>query len=225
MLRRMLIAATLTAFSAPGVANAQNPVLRAEVGPGFEIRLRDAAGAAVTSIAAGTYDVVVEDKSDIHNFHLSGPGVNRSTTVAGTGTETWTVTLGDGVYTFQCDPHRTELRGQFSVGTGVPPPPPPPPPPGGGSAKRLVATVGPGFTIGLARSGRKVRRLPPGRYTIVVRDRAAIHNFHLAGPRLNRRSGVGSKGTRTWTVTLRKGTYRYWCDPHRATMRGSFRVA
>jgi plastocyanin len=29
----------------------------------------------------------------------------------------------------------------------------------------------------------------------------------------------------TWTVTFRKGaTYRYVCDPHKARLKGSFRV-
>jgi plastocyanin len=33
------------------------------------------------------------------------------------------------------------------------------------------------------------------------------------------------KGTKTVTVTFKKGkTYRYVCDPHAATMKGSFRV-
>jgi plastocyanin len=41
---------------------------------------------------------------------------------------------------------------------------------------------------------------------------------------VNKTTGVGSKGTSTWTVTLKKGTYKYVCDPHAAIMKGSFKV-
>lgn len=230
MLRRMLIAATLVALAAPGLAQAQNPVLRATVGPGFTIEMTNAAGGPLGNVQPGTYDIIVRDLSSEHNFHLTGPGVNRATTVGETTTVTWTVTLADGVYTFVCDPHRTEMRGSFTVGTGTNPPPPsapPPPPPAGGGATlpRLVATVGPGFTIRLTRNGRRVRTLKAGRYRITVNDRSAIHDFHLTGRGVNRKTAVAGQGTRTWTVTFRKGSiYRFLCDPHARTMRGSFRA-
>jgi plastocyanin len=89
---------------------------------------------------------------------------------------------------------------------------------------KLVATVGPGLTINLTKAGKKVRSLKPGRYTITVRDRSAVHNFHLRGPGLNKTTGVAAVGTRTWKVTLKRGTYRYVCDPHATSMKGSFRV-
>ena len=89
----------------------------------------------------------------------------------------------------------------------------------------LSATVGPGFTISLKKSGRKVTSLRAGSYKIRVSDRSNIHNFHITGPGgLNRRTGVSSTGTTTWTVRLRRGTYRYVCDPHATMMKGSFRV-
>ena len=91
MLRRMLIAATLVALAAPGVANAQNPILRATVGPEAVITMTDAAGTPLTNIPVGTYDIVVSDRSVDHNFHLSGPSVNRATTVLGMESLTWTV--------------------------------------------------------------------------------------------------------------------------------------
>jgi plastocyanin len=90
---------------------------------------------------------------------------------------------------------------------------------------KLTATVGPGFTINLTRAGKKVKTLKAGRYVITVRDRASSHNFHLRGPgSVNKNSGVAATGTRTWKVTLRRGTYRYVCDPHATMMKGSFRV-
>jgi plastocyanin len=30
--------------------------------------------------------------------------------------------------------------------------------------------------------------------------------------------------TTTWTVTLKKGTYTFVCDPHAAIMKGTLRV-
>jgi plastocyanin len=90
---------------------------------------------------------------------------------------------------------------------------------------RLVATVGPGFTITLTKAGKKVKTLKPGRYVITVRDKSAAHNFHLRGPGLNKMTTVGAVTTRTWTVTLKKGTFRYVCDPHATSMKGILKVA
>jgi hypothetical protein len=89
----------------------------------------------------------------------------------------------------------------------------------------LVGTVGPAFTITLTKAGKKVTALKPGRYSITVRDRSGAHNFHLIGPGVNRKSTVAEVRTlRPWVVTFKKGTYRYVCDPHAATMKGSFKV-
>lgn len=89
----------------------------------------------------------------------------------------------------------------------------------------LVATVGPGFTITLTKAGKKVTTLKAGTYRITVRDRSDFHNFRLRGPGgFNRATGVAAVGTKTWTVTLKKGTYRYVCDPHATSMKGSITV-
>lgn len=92
------------------------------------------------------------------------------------------------------------------------------------AATKLVATVGPGATITLKKAGMKVTSLPAGRYTITVQDKSSFHNFSLSGPAVKKSTTVGFVGTKTWTVTLRKGTYRYVCVPHSLSMRGSFRV-
>jgi plastocyanin len=88
----------------------------------------------------------------------------------------------------------------------------------------LNATDGPGFTITLKKGKTKVTSLKAGKYKIVVKDLSSIHNFHLKGPGLDKKTGVGPKGTFTWTVTLKKGTYKYICDPHASIMKGSFKV-
>jgi plastocyanin len=226
--KRLLIvaaAATLAALASPTVALAQTKLIGTVADPA-SISLRHENGTAVTDIPAGTYTIEVRDQSVMHNFHLSGPGgVDQRTDVETTGTVTWTVTLQDKArYTFVCDPHNTTMRGTFTTGGGPPVSPPPPPP--APRIQTLTATVGPAATISLRTSrGARVTRLRAGRYRIVVRDRSSMHNFHLLGLGVNKRTGVVFRGTTTWTVSFRKGRiYRFRCDPHAARMRGSFRV-
>jgi plastocyanin len=234
--RRLLIAVScaLAALAAPAVAQAVT--LHGTVGPGFTISLTDDAGAFVSRLDPGTYTIEIDDKADVHNFHLKGPGVDMFTGVEEVNRTIWTVTLQEGVYDYVCDPHSLDMHGTFTVGNvqaPLPPPPPaqPDPPatppvvaPAAAAKNRLVATVGPGFTISLTLNGKRVKTLKAGTYTIVVRDRSASHNFHIAGPALQRRTSVSFRGTTTWRVRLFKGTYRYVCDPHFAQMKGSFRV-
>src|SRR6266851_1844689 len=96
--------------------------------------------------------------------------------------------------------------------------------PASAAVPTLKATDGPGFTITLKKGTTKVTKLKAGKYKIVVRDLSALHNFHLTGPGVNKKTGVTAKGTFTWTVTLKKGTYKFLCDPHAAIMKGSFKV-
>jgi plastocyanin len=89
----------------------------------------------------------------------------------------------------------------------------------------LSGTVGPGFTISLKKKGKKVTSLKAGRYRIRVSDKSDFHNFHLTGPGVNRRiTTVDFQGTKSRTFRLKKGTYRYVCDPHSDSMKGSFKV-
>jgi hypothetical protein len=91
---------------------------------------------------------------------------------------------------------------------------------------KLTGTVGPGFTISLKKGTVKVKTLKPGKYTITIRDKSKIHDFALKGPGLNKViTPVAFVGTKTVTVTLKKGTYKYVCTPHATLMRGSFRVS
>jgi plastocyanin len=95
------------------------------------------------------------------------------------------------------------------------------------AAKVVKGTVGPGFTITLTLSGKKVAKLKAGMgYRFVITDRATIHDFHLRGPSFDRvLTSVDFQGTKSYTLKLKKGTYRFFCDPHASFMHGSFRVA
>jgi plastocyanin len=90
--------------------------LEGETGPGFEIKLRQD-GEDVQTLSPGTYTISVEDQSQMHNFHLIGPGVDEEITdVPFEGEKSVTVTLQAGTYTFQCDPHASGgMKGTFTV--------------------------------------------------------------------------------------------------------------
>jgi Copper binding proteins, plastocyanin/azurin family len=88
----------------------------------------------------------------------------------------------------------------------------------------LTGTVGPGFTISLKSRTKVVKTLAPAKYAFVIQDKSGIHNFHLTGPGVNRKTTVGGQGTSHWTITLRVGTYKYVCDPHASSMHGKFIV-
>jgi plastocyanin len=90
--------------------------LEGETGPGFSIEVKQN-GEDAESVKAGTYSLKVEDKSDQHNFHLIGPGVDMEVTeVSFVGDKTVTVTLNEGTYTYQCDPHASSgMKGTFEV--------------------------------------------------------------------------------------------------------------
>jgi plastocyanin len=91
---------------------------------------------------------------------------------------------------------------------------------------KLRGTTGPGFTITLKKGTAAVRSVKPGKYAITVNDKSKMHNFRIKGPGLNKQiTSVTFKGTKTVTVTLRKGKYTYQCDPHVAQgMKRTFRV-
>ena len=100
---------------------------------------------------------------------------------------------------------------------------------GAGSAaaapKTVNGSVGPGFTISLKLAGKKVTKLKATTYRFKVTDRSSSHNFRLRGPSYNRAiTSVGFTGTKTVTIKLKRGIYRYVCDPHSSEMKGSFKV-
>jgi plastocyanin len=207
MTTRIALVTLLAALVLPSaVAQADNPKLVAVVGTNdqFVISLRDANGNAVTQLAPGTYDIAVSDRSEAHNFHLKGPGVDQSTPIGETQNTTWTVTIGDGRYTYVCDAHASQMRGYFLAGAITP--------------IALTGSVGPKKSISL-----KPKTALPGPASITVNDRSKTDNFHLTGPGVNKKTGVKTRGKVTWTVTLQPGLYTYRSDKTKK-LRGSFVV-
>ncbi len=215
-LRLFPAALAVALVGAAGTARADNPILTGDVGvdDSFTITLVDTAGNKVTHLAAGTYTLTVHDHSDFHNFHLSGPGVDASTSVDFIGDQSFTVTLVDGTYFFTCDPHSSQMKGSFTVGAVTTPLPTTPP-----ALVSLTASIGPGATFTLAPVGG----LSPGKVVITVRDRSASDGFRLFGPGVAKATSAGFRGTVKWTVTLKAGRYVYG-SVRSAKLRRSFLV-
>ena len=73
------------------------------LGGAFTISLHDANGVAIKNVDPGTYTLIARDHSDIHNFHLFGPGgVDVSTDI------------GNVEDTFKSDKHAA-LHGAFGL--------------------------------------------------------------------------------------------------------------
>ena len=207
MTTRIALVTLLTALVLPAaVAQADNPKLVAAVGTNdaFVISLRDASGNAVTQLAPGTYDIAVSDRSEEHNFHLKGPGVDMSTPIGEKQETTWTVTIGEGRFTYVCDAHASQMRGYFLAGAIAP--------------TAFTASVGPKKTISL-----RPKSALPGPAVITVNDRSKSDNLHLTGPGVNKKTGVKTRGKASWALTLVPGRYTYKSDKTKK-LRGSFVV-
>ncbi len=97
------------------------------------------------------------------------------------------------------------------------------------SSTRLTGTVGPGYTINLKKGTTKVKTLKAGRYTFVITDKASIHNFTVerekGGPKIERTlTGTLFQGKKTVTMTLKTGSWKYYCSNHESQIFGFFKV-
>lgn len=209
--RVTLAVLVIAAVAAAGSARADNPTLTGVVGTNddFQISLSDANG-SVKHLAAGTYTLLVHDKSSFHNFHLFGPGVDVATTVDGTGDQTFTVTLTDGTYTFQCDAHLPAMKATFTVGAVAAPTPP---------AQRLNGSL-----VGSKATLSGIAGLSPGKATVVVADKSKTDGFALKGPGVSKATGTAFTGKVTWNVALKAGKYVYGSLKH-PSRRLSFLVS
>jgi hypothetical protein len=107
-------ACALLALSAPALAAGK---LIATVGPRSTISLNRPSGQRVTRLPAGTYTLVVRDRSATHNFHLSGtPTTQWRTGAAFIDTRSWRLRLTGGiVYRYVSDADQSAVRGSFRV--------------------------------------------------------------------------------------------------------------
>ncbi len=97
------------------------------------------------------------------------------------------------------------------------------------STPKLTGTVGPSYTITLKQGAAKVKTLKAGKYTFVITDKAAIHNFTIerekGGPKIEKvLTGTSFQGKKTVTVTLKTGSWKYYCSIHEPQMFGFFKV-
>jgi plastocyanin len=206
----LVVAVVLVLSGATGATAGRSatPILFATVGTndGFDIDLADANAAHVSRLTPGTYDIVVRDRSRLHNFHLASnddPTVDFRTELDFVGEATFTVTFRDETrYAYACEPHWQTMNGEFFVSSRPPPPPPPEPPPV--------------LRAGVTRGGRPFvakRRVDAGSYRLVVQDSSRRANFHIKGSGVNRRTARRFTGTKRWTVELARGSYRFGTDP------------
>jgi plastocyanin len=97
-----------------------------------------------------------------------------------------------------------------------------------GATVTLTGAVGPGYSISLMKDGKKVRSLKPGSYRLVIADRSSAHDFTIEqerGGRFERHlTGIAFTGTKTVTLSLRAGKWKFYCSAHEASMSGLVNV-
>ncbi len=101
----------------------------------------------------------------------------------------------------------------------------------GTSARRsmtptLVGTDGPGYTINLKLNNKAVKTLKAGTYKVVIHDKASVHGWSLDGPHGFAKdiSPIPFVGTKTVTLKLKAGKYKFYCPNHESIMFGHFTV-
>jgi hypothetical protein len=92
----------------------------------------------------------------------------------------------------------------------------------------LKGTDGPSFTISLKKNGKAVKSLTAGRYKFVISDKSSAHGFTLkqvkGGKWKKTLTAVPLVATKSITVALRTGKWKFYCPPHESGMFGFFTV-
>ena len=100
----------------------------------------------------------------------------------------------------------------------------------GTSTPTLKGVVGPGYTISLKKGGTKVRTLRTGKYKFVISDKSSIHNYTIerekpSKPHIEKHAtSTSGTGMKTFTMTLKPGSWRAYCSVHEAQMHIDFKV-
>ena len=93
-----------------GIVTGALPKLIGRVNDDRDITLSD------TTLSPGRYKIVVRDTTTSHNWHLFGNGLDRATSVPGTGRSVFKVRFRGGSYTVWCDRHTSTMRFNVQVG-------------------------------------------------------------------------------------------------------------
>jgi plastocyanin len=94
----------------------------------------------------------------------------------------------------------------------------------------LKGVVGPGYSIKLTKGGQRVKSLKAGKYRFVITDKSTFHNFTVerekpSKPKLEKHiTSTAFKGAKTIVMTLKPGSWRFYCSIHEAQMHGDFTV-
>jgi hypothetical protein len=113
-MKRITVLATVVTAAAFAATRVPRPKLGASVSDPVNISLKSGTK-KVTSLKAGKYTIVVEDTASDRNFHLSGPGLNKTTSVAGRHVHVDGHVQGGQDYKYVCDPHASFMKGSFKV--------------------------------------------------------------------------------------------------------------
>ena len=90
---------------------------------------------------------------------------------------------------------------------------------------QILARVNSNLTMTVTnKAGKPIKQLAVGKYSLSANDFSAKMNFHLVGPGIDIKTSVRGKGSRSWALTLKRGTYRYFSDAGSTSAKGSFRV-
>jgi plastocyanin len=98
------------------------------------------------------------------------------------------------------------------------------------STPTLKGVVGPGYSIKLTKGGKKVESLKAGTYRFVISDQSSYHNFTVERERPSRPkieqhlTSTAFTGTKTVVMTLKRGSWSFYCSNHEAQMHGDFKV-
>jgi hypothetical protein len=209
-------------------------------------KLTNDAGAAVTTIPPGTYQVSISTpdpfglvgnsgSSDLSGcrgfvqFRLSGPGVNLFTTLdyGDATSELYSEMFRAGsTYTVQDDGKIAATRRSFTVAaSGTPAPATSPSDTTGTPAAApvplrgaLEAVVSSSGKLALTRKGKAIRALKAGRYSVAVRDASTRAGLSIQGAsgKAHAVTSAAYLGVRVLTVTLTPGRWRFFTSATQA---------
>jgi hypothetical protein len=109
-------AVTLTVVGAALSRAEASPTLSGTVGPSFTITLKKS-GKLVKTLKAGSYEFVINDRSNFHGYSLDGPhGFAKDfTKIPFVGKKTFVVKLKAGKYKYYCPNHESTMFAHFTV--------------------------------------------------------------------------------------------------------------